>query len=231
MASQRVTRSNPAVEPIPAIIETVPEIQDDSEILSETSSPDNSMIENRIEQIKAQLRRLNNDLVKQSILMQQLEKRMEEKADKRALHEIVEGQVTLVTENRTQREDIKNIRADITWDKDNVPYLTTIVMDMLNEYIERGLINPRPVEEIPDLEGEETERRRETTPEERSIEEQQAELRPEPETINLGRNSASPKPEIAEERCSLLEDRQHIKNELLDSLSLARTDTDRKENI
>ncbi|XP_045023533.1 uncharacterized protein LOC123468774 [Daphnia magna] len=238
MASQRVTRNNPAIEPVPAVIQAEPEIQDDSEILSEASSPDNSMIDNRIELLRSQLRRQNDELVKQTILMQQMEKKVEGKAEKHALHEIIEGQVSLVTENRAQREtilaigeEIKQIRADIKWDNDYVPYLATIVRNMLKEYIDRGLINPRPVEEVPDLEGEETERRLETTPrkEERSIEEQQIEPRPEPETVNLGRESASPKPSMAEERWNLVEDRQYVREQLLESIALAKTDPERRE--
>ncbi|KZS01583.1 Uncharacterized protein APZ42_001714, partial [Daphnia magna] len=167
MASQRVTRNNPAIDPVPAVIQSDPEIQDDSE----TSSPDNSMIDNRIELLRSHMRRLNDELVKQTILLQQLEKKVEGKAEKHALREIVEGQVSLVTENRAQRdsilaigEEIEQIRTEIKWDNDYVPYLAKIVTKMLKEHIDRGLINLQPVEEVPDLEGEEAEIRQETTP-------------------------------------------------------------------
>lgn len=234
MASQRVTRNTPAA------IEAAPEIQSESETLSTASSPDNSMVENRIEGLNSQIRRLNDDLVRQTILMQQLEKRMEDKAEKQALREIAENQVKMAVDNKAQREiaiamaeEIKEITANITWDKDNVPYLAKIVRDMLKEHIDRGVIDihPQPVDDVPELEGEETERRREITQqiERRSIEEQQVEPRPEPETINLGRDSASPKPSMAEERWNLVEDRQYVRKELLESIALAKTDPERRE--
>lgn len=72
---QRVTRQTlSAIEAAPEVITS--QIEKESETLSPASSPENSMIKNKIEGLESKIRRLNEDLVRQRILTQQLEARM-----------------------------------------------------------------------------------------------------------------------------------------------------------
>lgn len=72
-----------------------------------------------------------------------------------------------------------------------------MVRDMLKESLDQGIINGRPqaVDDLPQLEGEDVETGQTRTPqtEGRSVEEQQEEIRAEPELINLRRESITPR--------------------------------------
>lgn len=149
MASQRITRQTLAAIEAPAEVITTQIIEE-----SGTLSPENSMIENKIERLESQIRQLNEEVIKQRILSQQLEtrmmqpiqqfeKRMEDKVEKNALRECVEKIVKMATNIKALQEitvgtagEIQEIKNNITWDKNNIPYLAQMFRDMLKESLD-----------------------------------------------------------------------------------------------